>query len=90
MSSQPDVAARVIAVFSDTKRVPAESITPATTLAELRVDSLDALNIAFALEEALHISIPDEDLRNLKTVGDAIAGVERLLAARPGEAAQAS
>lgn len=90
MVAEPDLAARVIAVFADNKRVEPERISAATTFVELNVDSLDALNIAFALEEAFRISIPDEQLQQLKTVGDAIDGVKRLLAEAPGAAAQAS
>ncbi len=88
MAARPDVEARVIAIVAENKRVAPETITPATTFAELNIDSLDALNIAFALEEAFNISIPDEQLRALKTVGDSVAGVRELLA-QPGHAASA-
>jgi len=88
MVAGPDLAARVIAVFADNKRLEPGRITAATTFAELNMDSLDALNIAFALEEAFHISIPDEQLRSLRTVGDAIEGVRKLLADGKSAAAQ--
>ncbi len=75
------IAERVLAAIADTKRVPVDSVTPEATFEQLKIDSLDALNFAFALEEEFHISIPDEQLRELKTVGDAIEGVRRLCAA---------
>ena len=36
----------------------------------LGADSLDAVELNMALEEACGVSIPDEELANLKTVGD--------------------
>ena len=37
---------------------------------DLEADSLDAVELNMALEEACGVSIPDEELANLKTVGD--------------------
>ncbi len=78
------VAEGVIAVIADSKGIKSESVAPGMTLMELNVDSLDALNIAFALEEKFHIAIPDDQLRGLKTVADAIEGVRKLLAQSTG------
>lgn len=89
MPAPADVEARVIAIFADNKRVPPESLTPATTFEQLGIDSLDALNIAFALEEAFHVSISDDQLRAQRSVGDAIAGIRKLLEETPMAGAQA-
>ena len=37
---------------------------------KVTMDSLDAVELNMALEEACGVSIPDEELANLKTVGD--------------------
>ncbi len=37
---------------------------------DLEADSLDAVELNMALEDAFGVSIPDEELANLKTVGD--------------------
>ena len=37
---------------------------------DLEADSLDAVELNMALEEACGVSIPDEELATLKTVGD--------------------
>jgi len=50
---------------------------------ELQVDSLDKINLTFAVEEMFAIAIPDDSLNSLKTVGDVVRGVERLRAAPP-------
>lgn len=39
---------------------------------DLDVDSLSMVEIIYACEEKFGVSIPDEDAKNLKTVGDAV------------------
>ncbi len=44
---------------------------------DLGVDSLSMVEIIYACEDKFGVSIPDEDAKNLKTVGDAVAYIER-------------
>ncbi len=44
---------------------------------DLDVDSLSMVEIIYACEEAFNVSIPDEDAKSLKTVGDAVSYIER-------------
>ncbi|WP_341730145.1 acyl carrier protein [Brooklawnia sp.] len=44
---------------------------------DLDVDSLSMVEIIYACEEAFSVSIPDEDSKSLKTVGDAVSYIER-------------
>lgn len=61
----------------DTLSCDLDSITPGARLAEdLDIDSLDAVELNMAIEEALNITIPDGELMNLKTVGDIVAYLE--------------
>ncbi len=49
------------------------NIVPEAKLAEdLRIDSLDAVELVMALEEEFGISIPDEELSSMLTVGDVV------------------
>lgn len=75
-----DVPARVIAEIAAVKRIPVERITIDSTFEELAIDSLDATNLLFVLEEEFGVSIPDADARALRDVRGAVEGVERLLA----------
>ncbi len=75
-----DVPSRVIAEIAAVKRIPIERVTIDSTFEELAIDSLDATNLLFVLEEEFGISIPDADARALRSVRDAVSGVERLLA----------
>ncbi|MPN08947.1 Acyl carrier protein [bioreactor metagenome] len=61
----------------DTLSCDLDSITPSARLAEdLDIDSLDAVELNMAIEEAMNITIPDGELMNLKTVGDIVAYLE--------------
>ena len=58
MSSTFDVVAKVIA---DTSEIPLEQITPeAHAIDDLGIDSLDFLDIAFAIDKAFGIKLPLE------------------------------
>jgi acyl carrier protein len=46
------------------------------------MDSLDALNMIFALEEEFDIHIPNEEAAKMKSVEQAIRGVEEALNAK--------
>jgi acyl carrier protein len=78
-----DIASRCIELVAKSKNLPVSSVTLASTFEELSLDSLDKINLTFAVEEAFAIEIPDESLNSLKTVGDVVAGVERLRAPQP-------
>ena len=78
-SETDDLSANVIRVISETQRIPAESITLNSTFQELKVDSLDGINIVFALENEFGISIPDEGVQNMRSVKETVEGVRRLV-----------
>ena len=44
---------------------------------DLDADSLAMNEIIYAAEDKFGVSIPDEEAKNLKTVGDAVAYIER-------------
>lgn len=78
-----EVAEKVIATLASVKRIPADNITLETDLQGLGIDSLDVFTLLFELENAFHISIPDDDVRSIKTVGDIVQGIKKLLAVAP-------
>ena len=75
-----DVSAKVIAAIAATQHIPVEKITEESTFQELGIDSLDGINILFALENEFNINIPDDEAQKIRTVQDAIGGVRKLLA----------
>ena len=58
-------------VIVETLSADADAITMEARLTEdLNADSLDAVELNMALEEKFGTAIPDEELGNMKTVGD--------------------
>ena len=58
-------------IVVDTLSCDEDKVTMEASLTEdLEADSLDAVELNMALEEACGVSIPDEELANLKTVRD--------------------
>ena len=84
------VAEKVILTLASVKRIPADTITLETNLQELGIDSLDVFSLLFELENAFKISIPDDDVRSIRTVNDVVGGVKKLLAAAPRDASLGS
>lgn len=74
-----DLGAKVMQVIAETQRIPIDSISRDSTFEQLKIDSLDGINIVFALENAFDVSIPDEGVQNLRSVQDVIEGVRKLL-----------
>lgn len=79
---------RVLKVIATSKRIPLETVTIDSEFEQLNIDSMDAVEILFALENEFDISIPDDEVRNVRNVRQMCAGVERLVAAKSN--AQAS
>ncbi len=79
----PDtVAQTVISLIAKTKKIPPESITFDSTLDELKIDSLDGLNLFFELEETLDITIPDERAKTMRSVGQIVRELEMLISSQ--------
>jgi acyl carrier protein len=77
-----DLAARVIQVIAKTQHLPPETITIDQTFADLKFDSLDGMNILFAIETEFDISIPDDQAVKIKSVREMVDGIQKLLAAK--------
>lgn len=78
-SETDELGAKVMAVIAHTQRIPMESISLNSTFEELKIDSLDGINIVFELEKAFDIEIPDEGAQNLRSVSETVEGVRKLL-----------
>ncbi len=64
---------KVKEIIVETISVDEDAVTMEAKLTDdLGADSLDAVELNMALEEAFDISIPDEDLMKFVTVGDIV------------------
>lgn len=62
-----------------------EEITEESTFVQdLGADSLEVVEIVMALEEAFNIEIPDDEVDQIKTVGDAVNFIESKLKEKAG------
>jgi acyl carrier protein len=78
------------ALARELKRDPA-TIAPEQALREdLGLNSLDAIELMFKVEEEFDLEIPDADLQRLRTVGDLVAYLEGRLGGAPAPAAGAA
>lgn len=74
-----ELAAQVIRVIAKTQRIPVDSISIDASFEELKIDSLDGINIVFGLENEFGVNIPDDGVRNMRSVRDAVEGVRGLV-----------
>ena len=82
-----DLIQRVLKVIATSKRIPLDTVTIDSEFQQLNIDSMDAVEILFALENEFDVSIPDEDARNVRSIRQMCEGVEKLLAAKAGATA---
>lgn len=87
VSDTDQLGARVIGVIAKTQRIPVESITLDSSFDQLNIDSLDGINIVFALENEFNVEIPDESVQTMRSVRQATEGIANLLAAKSRTAA---
>jgi acyl carrier protein len=73
---------RVLKVIATSKRIPLQTVTIESDFQQLGIDSMDAVEILFALENEFDISIPDDDVRNVRSIRQMCEGVEKLVAAK--------
>ena len=74
---------QVIELIARKKKVDPATVTPATTFEELGLDSLDAADLMFTVEDTFKVLVPDQAAMSMKTVGEVVQGVTDLLAAGP-------
>jgi acyl carrier protein len=77
-----DMTERVLKVIATSKRIPLEQVTIDSEFVQLGIDSMDAVEILFALENEFDISIPDDEVRHVRNVRQMVEGVEKLVAAK--------
>ncbi len=68
---------KIKAILAEQFDAEEDSITLDTSLTEdLGADSLDLADVLMAIEDEFEVEIPDEDIENIKTVGDIVGYIE--------------
>jgi acyl carrier protein len=76
--TQAEVLAGLSEIIDEIAGVPADEVTPDKTFVDdLDIDSLSMVEIAVAAQDKFGVEIPDDQLKDLKTVQDVINYIER-------------
>jgi acyl carrier protein len=78
--SMSDIFKRVQKVTVEELSVKEEEVVEAASFTEdLGADSLDVVELVMAFEDEFGIDIPDEEVGEIKTVGDAVSYITKKL-----------
>ena len=73
-----NTAAKVKEIIINELGVDPEKVTAeASFVDDLGADSLDTVELVMAFEEEFTLDIPDEDAEQMRTVGEAVAYIEK-------------
>src|SRR5262247_2446126 len=85
MTANTDVAERLRATVAKELKQDVSSITTEHTLrGDLKLNSLDAIELMFRIEEEFDLSIPDDDMQGFVKVWDVIDYFQRRLSGEDG------
>lgn len=74
-----NVEEKVIEIITREQHLESGIVNSNSTFAELGIDSLDGVNILFALEEEFKIDIPDTVAQNMKSVRQVVDSLTRVI-----------
>jgi acyl carrier protein len=74
-----ELTQRILRIIAETQRKELSQVTIDSTFEELGIDSMDGINIVFALENEFNINIPDESVKTIRNVRDMVEGVRSLV-----------
>jgi acyl carrier protein len=78
MMTNTEIAERLRAIVAKELKRDVSSITPEHTLrGDLGLNSLDAIELMFRIEEEFDLSIPDDDMQGFEKVGNVIDYLQR-------------
>ena len=73
MATKDEVLEGLAEIVNEIAGIPAEDVELDKSFTDdLDVDSLSMVEVVVAAEERFDVKIPDDEVKNLKTVGDAV------------------
>ncbi|HEV8580773.1 MAG TPA: acyl carrier protein [Thermoanaerobaculia bacterium] len=84
MTDSDPLVRQVIDIIADKGGKPPETIGLDTTFEELGFDSLDGINILFALEDTFSVSIPDTIAQEITSIRMAVEKLRPLVEGAAG------
>ncbi|MGI8612899.1 MAG: acyl carrier protein [Nocardioidaceae bacterium] len=78
MATTDEIRTTLASIVNDVAGIPVEDVQMDKSFTDdLDVDSLSMVEVVVEAEEKFDVKIPDDEVKNLKTVGDAVAFIER-------------
>jgi len=75
--SKEEILVGLAGIVNEVAGVPVDDVQPGKSFVDdLDIDSLSMVEVVMAAEDKWGVKIPDEEVKNLKTVGDAVAYIE--------------
>ena len=73
MATTEEIRSSLADIVNEVAGIPAEDVQMDKSFVDdLDVDSLSMVEVVVAAEEKFDVKIPDDEVKNLKTVGDAV------------------
>ncbi|WP_370248211.1 acyl carrier protein [Nocardioides sp.] len=80
--STEEIRTALAEIVNEVAGIPADTVQLEKSFSDdLDVDSLSMVEVVVEAEERFGVTIPDGEVKNLRTVGDAVAYIERNRAA---------
>jgi acyl carrier protein len=78
MTTQDDIVAGLAEILEEVAGVNPDDVAVTKSFTDdLDVDSLSMVEVVVAAEEKFGVKIPDDEVQNLKTVGDAVSYIQK-------------
>lgn len=78
MATQEEILSTLAELVYDVADVPVEDVVIEKSFVDdLDIDSLAMVEIIVGIEEKFGVTVPDDEAKNLKTVGDAVTYIEQ-------------
>jgi acyl carrier protein len=78
MASTEEIRAELAEIVNEVTGIPADDVQLDKSFTDdLDVDSLSMVEVVVAAEEKFSVRIPDDAVKDLKTVGDAVSYIEK-------------
>jgi acyl carrier protein len=74
--NEVNIQDKVKSIVAEQLEIDIDSLTMETTFEEIDADSLDIVELVMALEEEFELEISDQEIENIKTVGDIVKYIE--------------
>ena len=78
MATTEEIRADLADIVNEVAGIPADDVQlDKSFVDDLDVDSLSMVEVVVAAEEKFDVKIPDDEVKNLKTVGDAVSFIAK-------------